>query len=64
VARPRIIELSNSHIRNRVCTIINNRQGGKCHYCGMIISNDETVVSSGSHRLYYHKTCAIKLNII
>ena len=64
VARTRIIDLSNSLNTSRVLANIQNRQGGKCHNCRLVISNKETIVSIGSHRIYYHKTCAMKLNII
>jgi len=64
VAHPKIIDLANSFNSSRIFAVIQNKQGGKCHYCGLIILNHETIVSSGIHRSYYHKACALKLNIV
>ena len=55
MAHPKIIDLANSFNSSRIFSVIQNKQGGKCHYCQLIIMNNETIVSSGIHRSYYHK---------
>ena len=44
--------------------MIEVKQNGLCVSCRGRITHDHAVVSSGRPRHYYHKYCAVKLNII
>jgi hypothetical protein len=64
LARPKIIELSDPYMRHKVLSIIQARQEGKCHHCDKLIHDNESIVSCGRRKSYYHKSCAQRLNII
>ena len=59
-----IIDLSAPHIQNRIFSIIQQKQDGKCRHCRRLITVADTVVSNGSGRGYYHKSCAERLHIL
>ena len=52
------------HHRNRIYSVIQKKQNGKCRRCKMNITLSDTVVSNCNGRGYYHKTCAEKLHIV
>jgi len=58
------IDVLNPYITNRIQSIIDKRQNGKCHKCGDTLAASDGIVSSGYHRNYYHTECARKLHII
>jgi hypothetical protein len=58
------IDVLNPYITNRIQSIIDKRQNGKCRKCGNILVAADGIVSSGYHRNYYHSDCARKLHII
>ena len=49
---------------NRILKIIEGKQNGLCIHCKERITHNNTIVSSGRPRRYYHKNCAARLNII
>jgi hypothetical protein len=51
-------------IMRRILCIIKRRQDGKCHFCNLLFSKKDVLVSCGYRRNYYHKSCARKLHII
>lgn len=51
-------------IMRRIFCIIKRRQDGKCHFCNLLFSKKDVLVSCGYRRNYYHKSCARKLHII
>jgi hypothetical protein len=59
-----VIDLSVPHMQNRIFSIIQQKQDGKCRHCRRLITVTDTVVSNGSGRGYYHKSCAEKLHIL
>ncbi len=59
-----ILDTSNPYIRGRIHSIIRRKQHGKCHFCNIILSSQDIIVSCGNGRSYYHKSCAQKLHII
>jgi hypothetical protein len=59
-----VINTSKEFMAHRILSIIKSRQNGKCHFCGIDIVLGDIIVSCGHRRSYYHKGCAIKLNII
>ena len=58
-----IINHSNPGLRGRVLSLIERKQGGRCRLCSMRFAYDDTIISLGHGRSYYHKSCAEKLNI-
>lgn len=48
----------------RVSQAIELKQSGKCRFCGKYFTPDEQVVSNGKRKKYYHKECALMLNIL
>ena len=52
------------YIRHKVLSIVQARQEGKCYHCGKLIHDNESIVSCGRRKSYYHKSCAQRLNII
>jgi hypothetical protein len=59
-----VIDLSAPHMQNRIFSIIQQKQDGKCRHCRRLITVTDTVVSNGSGRGYYHKSCAERLHIL
>jgi hypothetical protein len=51
-------------MQNRIFSVIQLKQDGKCRHCTGNITLSDTVVSNGKGRGYYHKSCAEKLHII
>ena len=51
-------------MQNRIFSVIQQKQNGKCRHCKRNITLSDTVVSNGKGRGYYHKSCAEKLHII
>jgi len=51
-------------MQNRIFSVIQQKQNGKCRHCNRNISMSDTVVSNGKGRGYYHKSCAKLLHII
>ena len=49
---------------NRTLKMIEVKQNGLCTSCRGRITRYHTIVSSGRPRHYYHKYCAVRLNII
>jgi hypothetical protein len=59
---PLIINL-NERI-TRILGMIEIKQNGLCVFCKERITRNHATVSSGWPRHYYHKSCAIRLNVI
>ena len=59
-----VIDLSRPHVQNRIFSVIQLKQNGKCRHCTRNIALSDTVVSNCNGRGYYHKSCAEKLHII
>lgn len=51
-----VIDLNMPHLRNRIFTVIQQKQNGKWHHCKRNITVSDTVVSDGKGRGYYHKS--------
>ena len=63
LVRYSIINHSNPGLRGRVLSLIERKQGGRCRLCSVKFEYDDTIISLGHGRSYYHKSCAEKLNI-
>jgi hypothetical protein len=48
----------------RVSQAIEWKQNGKCRCCGKDFTPDEQIVSNGKRKKYYHRACALRLNIL
>ena len=59
-----VIDLRIPQLRTRIFSVIQKKQNGKCHWCKINITLSDTVVSNGSGRGYYHKSCGEKLHIL
>jgi hypothetical protein len=58
-----LIITSNERI-SHILRMIELKQNGLCVFCKERITRNHAIVSSGRPRHYYHKSCAIKLNIV
>ena len=63
IGKVKIINHSNPGLRGRVLSLIERKQGGRCRLCSVRFAYDDTIISLGHGRSYYHKSCAEKLNI-
>ena len=63
LVRYSIINHSNPGLRGRVLSLIERKQGGRCRLCSVRFAYDDTIISLGHGRSYYHESCAEKLNI-
>ncbi|MGA7978568.1 MAG: hypothetical protein WB975_15140, partial [Nitrososphaeraceae archaeon] len=59
-----IIDTSNPYTRGRIYSIIKRKQDGRCHFCDIEFTSDDSIVSCGHGRSYYHESCAKRLHII
>ncbi len=62
--KPREIDMSDSHVKIRIRSIVLRRQNGRCFECGEALDSSDKIVARGYKRRYYHSECARKLNII
>ncbi len=64
LVQPIVLSKVRPVIMRRILSIIKIRQDGKCHFCSLLFTKEDILVSRGYRRNYYHISCAKTLHII